>query len=113
MERDEYYTAWLRTFDEAREIALALSHRHYHVRQPAQGFPTVEQVREVSSPEQWRRLMDHALAFACLDGNAFPDLIEQYIPEAWVNILWNGWASGEEFPVIDGYSQTSDRAEAR
>lgn len=32
-------------------------------------------------------LMQHALAHACLDGNAFSPLIDQYVPEAYYN-LW-------------------------
>lgn len=108
LERPEYYAAWLRNFEEAREIALALSERHYYVRKPASGWPTVDQLRAAATGEQWSCLMDHALAFACLDGNAFPDLVEQYVPEAWVNIMWNGWADGARFPQLDGYSQRGE-----
>lgn len=102
---DEEKVGRLLTFEEAaRQVCAALNIISYSIAEPPQGWPTVEQLRAASTEEQWVRLMDHALAFACLDGNAFPDLVEQYVPEAWTNLMQNGWADGERFPKLAGYS---------
>lgn len=104
-ERPEYYDAWLKTFGQVREISLALQTHHYHIRKPVNGRPTIAQIKAACTDTQWSRLMDHALCLACLDGNAFPDLVEQYVPEAWVNLMWNGWTGSEKFPAVEGFSR--------
>ena len=91
-EPDAYYDAWLKAFGEARKVARAVRDHGYYVREPEGGFPTAEQVRSQCDDAQWSRVLEHALCLACLDGNAFPDLVEQYVPEAWVNLDANGWS---------------------
>lgn len=65
---------------------------------PLFGSITVTEIKEAFTPEQMARLMEHALAWACHDGNAFEGLIEQYLPEAYNN-LWNG-GSLNDFPNL-------------
>ena len=36
-------------------------------------------------------LFPHALTLACLDGNAFSEMINQYMPEAYENLKSNSW----------------------
>lgn len=108
-----FYDTWLSIFGEAREIAHAIQYRGYYIGAPEVGLPTVEQVRAASTPEQWSRLMDHALCLASLQGNAFPDLVEQYVPEALVNLHNNGWADGGRYPTLPGATNGPDLGQAR
>lgn len=90
-ERAEFYDAWLKIFGDVRAQAQSLSQRGYFVGEPDEGFPKVETLKAAATDAEWSRLMEHALCLACLHGNAFPDLVEQYASEAFVNLRQNGW----------------------
>lgn len=71
------------------------------------GLLPVEVIRNGVRPDQWGILMQHALCLACLDGNSFPDCIEQYVPEAYAN-LWANSAlpmQGVNLPLL--YPETA------
>ncbi len=81
------------------------------------GLLPVEYLRAKLNPVQWGVLMQHALAFACLDGNAFGSIenddngfISQYAPEAYAN-LWSNSAHdmvGVSLPLL--YPSTASDA---
>lgn len=43
------------------------------------------------SDEDWLVLLPYALMLSCLQGNAFPPLIEQYMDDALASLKANGW----------------------
>jgi hypothetical protein len=49
----------------------------------------VEIIRMKLNEAQWGVIMQHAICFACLDGNSYPEVIEQYIPDAYSNLWMN------------------------
>ena len=61
---------------------------------PAEGLIPEETIVTALSFAQLSRLREHALALACLDGNAFPQLIDQYLPEAYANLWQNSHLRG-------------------
>lgn len=66
------------------------------------GLLPVEIIRESLTSVQWDVIMQHALCLACLDGNAFPALIDQYTPEAYAN-LWSNSSlpmDGVDLPLL-------------
>lgn len=91
--RDEdprFYDYWLRAFSQARDAAWSLQYRGYYVAKPDGGFLPVDAIKRAATEAEWARLMEHALCFACLDGNAFDEVVEQYVPEAHENLRVNG-----------------------
>lgn len=52
----------------------------------------VQKIKNVEITEDEKiRLFPYALMLACAEGNAFPNLIEQYIPIAKYLLTSNGW----------------------
>jgi hypothetical protein len=49
----------------------------------------VEVIRGSLSAEHWARLFQHAICLACLDGNSYPEVLEQYVPDAYTNLWMN------------------------
>lgn len=54
-------------------------------------FPcvTLEQLKVELTHEEYRTLKQHALCLACLAGNAFASVVEQYMIDAYNNLWWN------------------------
>lgn len=52
----------------------------------------VSEIKQIEFTEEQKKLyLPMAFMMACIDGNAFPGLIEQYIPDAVSIIRDNGW----------------------
>ena len=64
----------------------------YPVAQPPYGWLDVKVFADLRWAA-WARLRAQAQVLACLDGNAFPSCIEQYMPEAYAALWWNGAVS--------------------
>lgn len=75
-------------------------------------FPstTNEQLVDALTSEQLKALKQHALCLACLAGNAFPDLIDQYLVDAYNNLWQNGWLDDGRYTgirIVNIYPQTA------
>jgi hypothetical protein len=64
--------------------------------------------RLASKPAQLDMLMQHAFCLACLDGNAFEGLIDQYLPEAYANLWANSQLDTVALPLL--YPSTASDA---
>jgi len=70
------------------------------------GALSVELIRSKLSEEQWAKLWQHAIALACLDGNAYLDVIERYVPDAYDNLWSNSALDMLGLPNLHPYDAT-------
>lgn len=54
------------------------------------GLIPVSVIKANVTPEVYNRLLDMALLLAARDGNNFPGLIEQYLPDAYSDLWYSG-----------------------
>lgn len=72
----------------------------YELYRNSWGFLPERFIKERLTKRQIEILRHHALAFACLDGNSFPGLIDQYMGEAYANLWNNGSYRDEGLPLL-------------